>query len=485
MSCGTDTRFNATFRFGLMTIKVERCSLVDFNSSCDTQSQAKAEVSFQQVIGNTASSSIENFHDTSGNIPRRSNVSKCSKERVIFPILENSRQILEYLEDCQCQNITELSVSSDDEDATCTELQLTNLIEFLQLNYFFIHIEKLSLKGCNIGTETSAALGRLLKTIKSTLRELDLSDNRYLKGSGLTSVIEVLRTNADDNTDTATLLLENLELDQFERSSRYQLCRLDLSNTGLVGNQAGSLIASLLRNNATIQELVLANNRLGHKGIKTIAASLCENRTLTLLDVSWNNICDRGIRALMDGLLVSTDNGMTRSSIVELDLSGNDIGSAGVFRMASALLERQLRNITKLSMRSNPSGHDAVHDYAYLLQFSYTITELNLSGNNLQDNIIEIMNALQKNRDETSLRKLDISWNNITDNACFDIAKMIEGNTTLECLIVANNNITDKGITELARALFENTVLTELDIFGNNFKNLRSLCTWFAMKSSR
>jgi Ran GTPase-activating protein (RanGAP) involved in mRNA processing and transport len=482
----SDIISSTSFRFGLLTISAERSTHLDDNNNSDVtcQFKAKAEISFQRISGDETRSSLEQVKDEGGIVTTRNNRNKSAKVPII-PEFDTSQQILDYLKVYDCTNINEVSVKSNE---GTTESEINGLVDFLRVNYYFIHVERLSMRGCNIGTETFKKLGHLLKTVKSTICELDLSDNKNLKAAGLRSVVDVLITNADDCTTTVSspsnLLMENFEIDQFERSSRYQLSRLDLSNTGLVGSPAGTMIASLLRNNSTICELILANNRLGHRGIKLLATAFRENKTLIKLDVSCNNICDRGLGALMEGFLLDKDDVTTRSSIVDLDLSGNTFTPTGASRMVDSLLERQLRNISILRLNSNSFGFDTVHNYAYLLQFSFTLMELTLSKNNLQDSVIEIVNALHKNREETALKKLDISWNNITDKACTHIAKMIMGNITLESLNVSNNNIAEHGVGELTKALFENTTLTDLNILGNQIQNLRTLCLSLATINS-
>ena len=52
---------------------------------------------------------------------------------------------------------------------------------------------------------------------------------------------------------------------------------------------------SIIRHNGTLKEIILSTNYFGVEGIKSIVDALEENKTLRLVDLSFNN-CERLLR---------------------------------------------------------------------------------------------------------------------------------------------------------------------------------------------
>jgi len=62
--------------------------------------------------------------------------------------------------------------------------------------------------------------------------------------------------------------------------------------------------------------------------------------------------------------------------------------------------------------------------------------------------------------DNKQLTSVDISNNNISDDGCLYIAKVLESSTTLKVLNASNNSITDVGVELVCRAICKNNNLT-------------------------
>lgn len=77
--------------------------------------------------------------------------------------------------------------------------------------------------------------------------------------------------------------------------------RVHLPESGLVDEDAYA-IASILRNNITIEEIQLRGNKIGDDGARAIASILTENCALKFIDLRENRISTMGTKAIADAL---------------------------------------------------------------------------------------------------------------------------------------------------------------------------------------
>ena len=77
--------------------------------------------------------------------------------------------------------------------------------------------------------------------------------------------------------------------------------RVHLPESGLVDEDAYA-IASILRNNITIEEIQLRRNKIGDDGARAIASILTENCALKFIDLRENRISTMGTKAIADAL---------------------------------------------------------------------------------------------------------------------------------------------------------------------------------------
>jgi myosin protein heavy chain len=77
--------------------------------------------------------------------------------------------------------------------------------------------------------------------------------------------------------------------------------RVHLPESGLVDEDAYA-IASILRNNITIEEIQLRRNKIGDDGARAIASILAENCALKFIDLRENRISTMGTKAIADAL---------------------------------------------------------------------------------------------------------------------------------------------------------------------------------------
>ncbi|KAB5566015.1 hypothetical protein PHYPO_G00248190 [Pangasianodon hypophthalmus] len=168
---------------------------------------------------------------------------------------------------------------------------------------------KAVLHWCNLTEESCRALSSVLSSNSSSLRELDLSNNK-LQDSGVKLLSAGL-----ENPHCTLEILELRDCNLTEKS-----CRV--------------LSSVLSSNSSSLRELDLSYNKLQDSGVKLLSAGL-ENPhcTLEILRMLGCSITDEGCAALASALRSNSS-----SHLRELDLNGNNPGESGV-KLLSDLLK--------------------------------------------------------------------------------------------------------------------------------------------------
>jgi SAM-dependent methyltransferase len=184
----------------------------------------------------------------------------------------------------------------------------------------------LTMGGCQITDESSAALARALRT-NSALRELWLFNNQ-IGDMGGRAFGEALRSNATLTT----------------------LCL----NGNHVGDVGAVALGEAIRSSDSLAELGLGRNQIGDVGAAAIGEALTVNRSLIALSLNHNRIADEGAVSIGRAL---GSNGVLRV----LRLSHNAIGDSGAEVVRTGItLNAALKT---LSFEENPASlslHEAL-----------------------------------------------------------------------------------------------------------------------------
>nr|XP_014339495.1 PREDICTED: NACHT, LRR and PYD domains-containing protein 5-like [Latimeria chalumnae] len=207
------------------------------------------------------------------------------------------------------------------------------------------------LGGCDLTAGCCEDLSSILST-NSSLTLLNLSYNN-LEDSGVKCLSAGLR---DPNCKLQKLLLEQCGLTAS--------CCEDLS--------------SVLSTNSSLTELNLHRNTLGDSGVKHLSAGLrdpnCKLQTLLLVECGLTAGCCEDLSSVLS----------TNSSLMELNLTCNNLGDSGVKRLSAGLRDPNCK-LQKLVLERCSLTAGCCEDLSSVLSTNSSLTELNLGGNKLGD----------------------------------------------------------------------------------------------------
>ncbi|XP_071399254.1 leucine-rich repeat-containing protein 34 [Centroberyx affinis] len=212
-----------------------------------------------------------------------------------------------------------------------------------------------------------------------------------------------------------------------------------------------------LRGNSRLKGVQKLNN----SDLLALSLSLRNNRTVTGLDVRYNNITDEGAGHLAD--LLQEEN----SALLSLDLMGNDIQTEGAEALAKSLQCNSV--LLSLRLTGNKIGNWGAMQLASMLQVNNTLQDLDLADCDLAtQSVIAFAIVLNSNR---TLHSVNISRPllfSLQDELVVHWSGMLVVNRTLKQLHLGKMCVTDSGVERLAEGLRANHSLRYLDLRCNH-----------------
>ena len=311
----------------------------------------------------------------------------------------------------------------------------------------------LSLSNCGIDDSGVIVISIALES-NCTLTHLSLAQN-LIHSPGANAIANGLKrnhtlqyldlTDNDDGDSVAQELASALE-------SNPSLTYLDLSHSYEHDERSYLSVDS-----GEISHIIFPCVLIGHSGASALAKAPCLNRTLTYLDVSFNNVKQAGAEALGVAL-------QTNCTLSHLYLCGNAIGDAGATSLGEGL--KSNCTLTRLYLTQNRIGNHGAQALGTVMQSDQNLTHLNLQVNLIGDaGAAALAKALKSNG--IRLTHLDLALNKISCVGAEALAKALESNSSLRCLELGNNAIGSSGASSFGKALTSNRTLTHLLLTSN------------------
>ena len=288
---------------------------------------------------------------------------------------------------------------------------------------------------CNDFQDLTSSVWFILQALQgiSNLKILDMSNNNLSCDGEI--VIEDLAGVINNNSYLEELRLSGnrlqlcssdfVVLQALERIS--SLKRLNLNCNKLSGSETGEHIAHVITNNTRIEELSLSHNYLS-SSIVSILRSLSKVSHLRKLNLNCNSISE--IEAAEDLATVIANN----ACLEELCLGNNNFYSSAIIILQAL---QNIDGLKVLDLSSNNVSENAGELLANVIKSNAHLKDLRLSFNKLGSSDIVITQVLQN---ISTLRILCLSGNYMSENTGKDLAAAIENNKNIEDLRLSNNN---------------------------------------------
>ena len=223
-----------------------------------------------------------------------------------------------------------------------------------------------------------------------------------------------------------------------------------------ITDKSSSLIASLLSSNYPITKLDVGWNKSSSSidvifkslqldvelpsSIDVIFKSLHHNTVLMELLLKDTSLRSSDMQSL--GQMLTSNN-----TLSVMDISYNDIGPDGCQYLADC------RNISlsKLMMRGCKLGVSGADKIGEMLYYNKSITYVDLGGNEISDDGIEkLAKHLESN---TTLKHLGLWNNNITSNGANHLKELFSSNHCIDNIVLSHNPLEDEGIDLILQSI--------------------------------
>ncbi|KAM3864843.1 NACHT, LRR and PYD domains-containing protein 14-like [Diretmus argenteus] len=324
-------------------------------------------------------------------------------------------------------------------------------------------LKSLRLQGCGLTASGCSSVAAVLRHAPELI-ELDLSGNE---------IGELSQCNLDDKACSALasalqssarhLKVLDLSINQvgdkgavelFKNVDISKLTKLEMYHCSITSVTCEHICKALQADICLLTELNLSSNNLKDYGFELICKGMYVWSRLEKLDVSRCGITDKSCIYLAkvmcsvsqhfekeQALLLKTKSSWQATELANLNLSMNGLKDKGVRQLIDGL-KNPFGHLKTLNLSHCRLTKDCCKDLSSCFASEdCTLTELDLSGNNLQDK---------------GLRKL-----------CVGLG---QARCKMEKLSLRNCGLSSKSVPYLTRALKSNQHLTELLLMGNNLE---------------
>ena len=346
---------------------------------------------------------------------------------------------------------------------------------------------------CHLSLHSIKYLNNNIIYNKDRISRLNLAKNNIGDGG-----IEILAKTIKDLTNlvyfniASNFLTYKSGLIIFEQFA-YQQSILELNISTIDGINRNRLTsvgvkntALYLQKNHFIEILNISGNNIKNEGFAYICEGLNQNLYLKYLNISNNDIQEKGI--------INSMKFITTTKLESLDISNNPISDNGLITLIDCLYN--FPNLNSLNISYCDFQWKGFKYLMNILQNMKRLEILNVSGNRLKNSNFESIksnflyigvrilimakcfindkNALALGEslcENESIKKINISSNEITDAGFQSYAKLFAKNNSIESFDCSNNYIGNASCKEFVKNIENNRCLKKLNLFGNQLYN--------------
>ncbi|XP_076153133.1 uncharacterized protein LOC143136317 isoform X2 [Alosa pseudoharengus] len=338
-------------------------------------------------------------------------------------------------------------------------------------------VEALQLAECTLTEKSFESVAAVLQSpnslIELDLSQIDLGDSGVqLLSKGLSSLhckLQTLRLDDCKLTDTLCEIVASV------LQSPNSLLHLNFSNNDLGDSGVQLLSKGVFSPHCKLQTLRLAECKLSEKSCGIVAAVLQSPNSLLELDLSHNDLADSGVQLLSKGLSsphcklqilrlskcgISDEDYvclalalmLNPSCVKELDVNNNHSGGSAQ-KLLSATLEDPHRKVEALQLVECTLTEKTFESVATVLQSSNSLIELDLSQIDLGDSGVQLLSK-GLSSPHCKLQTLRLDDCKLTDTLCEIVASVLQSPNSLLHLNFSNNDLGDSGVQLLSKGVF-------------------------------
>jgi len=249
----------------------------------------------------------------------------------------------------------------------------------------------------------------------------------FIKSSNSIESLFIEKSNLIDNH--IEILSKYLDKNEKIRSLSFSMCKslTDKCNKYLIE----------ISNKTSMESIKLDGTNIINKSVLTILLldSFFKNGNKTI-DFEDNGINDDTLNFLSESIIKNNIN-----DIDEINISGNEITSKGIFKLFNSLILTKNKSIISIFVSSNKLDDDCISILGEIIKKNKNIRNINLSFNNISNKGVEILSEYVFGN--MSINNLSLYGNpKITNESYSNIANMLE-TSYITCIDVHFTKISD------------------------------------------
>ena len=359
------------------------------------------------------------------------------------------------------------------QSCTMSIMNLGNTGAILISAFFYgsTNIQKLDVSHNKITDDGAIAISECLKD-NNILREFNISYNE-ISNNGITYIGKALQINT--TLQTLNISCNKISDDGAIDFGLYLKNNNTLQELNMSFNEITSegviMILKSIQSNSPLRTLNLIHNIVSKCGLMKIYKVFEKLRNVHLFQISYNNIVDDFQN--IDTFLMHFDsncdkefNQFRASSRMKLDMHNR---SASYKAKVLCFCAKDNNSVKLLNISNHDITNEGAKTIAKAIQVNTSLQQLDISHNKISDDgAIAISECL---KDNNTLQELNISYNEVSNNGIRYIGKALQINRTLQTLNISYNKIFDDGAIAIIASLKDNNALQELNVSHNEVSN--------------